>query len=165
LYLHGLSCKDFVPPLEQFLSSSAGLSASAITRLTEFWQEKYRYWCERDLSHADYVYCWTGGIHFGDRLDADRVCTLVIIGVARGREEGAGRADRWYRESTEWWAGLLYDARCRGKRPGAGHRRQGPGFWAALRGVFPETKQQRDWVHFAARDYADLVGGPLVAAA
>jgi putative transposase len=32
LYLHGLSSKDFVPALEQFLGSSAGLSASAITR-------------------------------------------------------------------------------------------------------------------------------------
>ena len=34
LYLHGLSGGDFVPALEQFLGSSAGLSASTITRLT-----------------------------------------------------------------------------------------------------------------------------------
>ena len=44
LYLHGLSSKDFVPALERFLGSSAGLSASAITRLTEAWQEEYRRW-------------------------------------------------------------------------------------------------------------------------
>src|SRR5438067_1785762 len=88
LYLHGLSSKDFVPALEQFLGSSAGLSASAITRLTEAWQEEYRRWCYRDLSGADYVYCWAGGLHFGVRLDADRVCTLVVVGVrAEGKKE------------------------------------------------------------------------------
>ncbi len=38
LYLHGLSGGDFVPAFEQFLGSSAGLSASTITRLTEQWQ-------------------------------------------------------------------------------------------------------------------------------
>jgi hypothetical protein len=33
LYLHGLSSRDFVPALGQFLGSSAGLSATVITRL------------------------------------------------------------------------------------------------------------------------------------
>jgi hypothetical protein len=37
LYLHGLSCGDFVPALGQFLGSSAGLSGPVITRLTEAW--------------------------------------------------------------------------------------------------------------------------------
>lgn len=35
LYLHGLSSGDFVPALGQFLSSSKGLSAAVITKLTE----------------------------------------------------------------------------------------------------------------------------------
>ena len=34
LYLHGLSSLDFGPALEQFLGTSAGLSAATITRLT-----------------------------------------------------------------------------------------------------------------------------------
>ena len=34
LYLHGLSSKDFVPALEEFFGSKAGLSASVITRST-----------------------------------------------------------------------------------------------------------------------------------
>ncbi|WP_372452776.1 transposase, partial [Pseudonocardia nigra] len=35
LYLHGLSSGDFGPALGQFLGSSAGLSASVITKMTE----------------------------------------------------------------------------------------------------------------------------------
>jgi len=39
LYLHGLSSGDFVPALEQFLGSAAGLSrAATVTRLTAQWQ-------------------------------------------------------------------------------------------------------------------------------
>src|SRR5580692_5693212 len=34
LYLHGLSTGDFVPALEQFLGSAAGLSPATVTRLT-----------------------------------------------------------------------------------------------------------------------------------
>ena len=62
LYLHGLSSRDFVPALEQFFGTSAGLSASAITRLTEAWQEEYRRFAARDLSGVDYVYVWVDGI-------------------------------------------------------------------------------------------------------
>lgn len=148
LYLHGLSSKDFVPALEEFFGSGAGLSASAITRLTEAWQEEYRRFAGRDLSGADFVYVWADGIHFGVRLDNDRVCTLVIIGVrADGKKELVALTDG-HRESTESWAGLLRDAKRRGMRAPVLAVGDGAlGFWAALREVFPETKEQRDWVH------------------
>ena len=147
LYLHGLSSKDFVPALEQFLGSPAGLSASVITRLTEAWQEEYRRWCERDLS-ADYVYVWADGLHFGVRLDQDRVCTLVVIGVrADGKKELVALADG-HRESTESWASLLRDARRRGMRAPVLAVGDGAlGFWAALAEVFPETRHGRCWQH------------------
>jgi len=151
LYLHGLSSRDFVPALEEFFGSSAGLSASAVTRLTEAWQEEYRRFAARDLSGADYVYAWVDGIHFGVRLDQDRVCTLVIIGVrADGKKELVALTDG-HRESTESWAGLLRDCKRRGMRaPMLAVGDGALGFWAALREVFPETKEQRDWVHKVA---------------
>ena len=40
LYLHGLSSSDFAPALEQFLGTSAGLSAATVTRLTSQWQDE-----------------------------------------------------------------------------------------------------------------------------
>jgi len=49
LYLHGLSGGDFVPALEQFLGSSAGLSAATVTRLTATWTEDYQAFSGRDL--------------------------------------------------------------------------------------------------------------------
>jgi putative transposase len=50
LYLHGLSSKDFVPALEEFLGSSAGLSASVIARLTTDWQDEQRRFTCRDCA-------------------------------------------------------------------------------------------------------------------
>jgi putative transposase len=151
LYLHGLSSKDFVPALEEFFGSSAGLSASVVTRLTADWQEEQRRFAERDLRGVDYVYVWVDGIHFNVRLDQDRVCTLVIVGVrADGQKELVALADG-HRESTESWANLLRDCRRRGMRAPVLAVGDGAlGFWAALRDVFPQTREQRDWVHKVA---------------
>ncbi|WP_459958450.1 transposase, partial [Mycobacterium avium] len=107
LYLHGLSTSDFGPALEQFLGSGAGLSASAITRLTGQWQGEAHAFGQRDLSGTDYVYLWVDGIHLKVRLDQEKLCLLVMIGVrADGRKELVALADG-YRESSESWADLL----------------------------------------------------------
>jgi putative transposase len=99
---------------------------------------------------VDFVYVWADGIHFGVRLDADRVCTLVIIGVRADGKKELVALTGGHRESTESWAGLLRDAKRRGMRAPVLAVGDGAlGFWAALREVFPETKEQRDWVHKA----------------
>jgi len=99
LYLHGLSSGDFVPALEGFLGSAAGLSAATITRLTTQWQDDQRVFPARDLSGADYVYGWADGVHFNVRLEEARLCVLVLVGVrADGRKELVALADG-YRES------------------------------------------------------------------
>ena len=82
LYLHGLSSGDFVPVLEAFFGTEAGLSASTITRLSEQWQTERESFMRRDLSHRDYVYVWVDGIHTAVRLGADnRLCCLVMVGA------------------------------------------------------------------------------------
>jgi len=68
LYLHGLSSGDFMPALEQFLGSAAGLSPATVTRLTAQWQADHKAFGERDLSATDYVYVWADGIHLRIRL-------------------------------------------------------------------------------------------------
>jgi transposase-like protein len=81
LYLHGLSSGDFVPALEQFLGSTAGLSAADVTRLTAQWREDAKAFGTRSLAESDYVYVWVDGIHLKVRLEQDKVCLLVMIGV------------------------------------------------------------------------------------
>jgi putative transposase len=81
LYLHGLSTGDFVPALEAFFGSAAGLSAAVITRLVAQWQADHEAFGRRDLSDRDYVYLWADGVHFRVRLEQARLCCLVLVGV------------------------------------------------------------------------------------
>jgi putative transposase len=148
LYLHGLSSKDFVPALEGFLGTDAGLSAATITRLTVQWQDEARAFNERDLSGVDYVYLWADGIHVNIRLDEEKLCLLVLVGVrVDGTKELIALTDG-YRESTGSWADLLRDCKRRGMRAPVLAAGDGAlGFWGALREVFPETREQRCWFH------------------
>jgi putative transposase len=151
LYLHGLSTGDFVAALEAFFGSGAGLSAAAVGRRLTGWQADYQVFSQRDLSERDYVYVWSDGVHFRVRLEQARLCCLVIVGVrADGTKELVAVADG-ERESTDSWAELLRDLRRRGMRAPVVAVGDGAlGLWAALREVFPATRQQRDWVHKAA---------------
>ena len=151
MYLHGMSSKDFAPALEEFFGSAAGLSASVVTRLTTQWQEERERFCRRSLADVDYVYMWVDGIHFNVRLDENRLCALVIVGVRTdGTKELVSISDG-QRESTESWADVLRDLRRRGMRaPTVAVGDGALGFWSALRDVFPETVEARCWVHKAA---------------
>jgi putative transposase len=148
LYLHGLSSLDFVPALERFFGAAAGLSASVITRLTTQWQAERQAFLARDLADRDYVYCWADGIHFNLRLEDGRLCCLVLVGVrADGTKELVAVADG-ERESGDAWAELLRDCRRRGMGAPVVMVGDGAlGLWAALREVFPATREQRCWVH------------------
>jgi putative transposase len=151
LYLHGLSSGDFVPALEGFFGSSAGLSASVITRLTAQWQDEHHAFMNRSLRGLDFVYVWVDGVHFNIRLEEDRLCALVMVGVRLdGTKELIAIRDG-YRESKESWADLLRDLKRRGMRAPVVAVGDGAlGFWAAVRDVWPETRHQRDWFHKAA---------------
>ncbi|MGW0556734.1 IS256 family transposase [Streptomyces sp. NPDC002926] len=151
LYLHGLSSGDFVPAMEQFLGSSAGLSPATVTRLTAQWQADHTAFMDRDLSTTDYVYVWADGVHLRIRLEDAKAAVLVPMGVrADGTKELIAMTDG-YRESSEAWAGLLRDCARRGMR--APHLAVGDGalgFWNALNEVFPDARHQRCWVHKTA---------------
>jgi transposase-like protein len=148
LYLHGLSSGDFVPALEQFLGSAAGLSAATVNRLTKQWQDDHTAFQNRDLSGTDYVYVWADGVHPKVRLGQAHSCVLVLMGVRLdGTKELIALAEG-LRESTESWADLLRDCRRRGMRDPALVVGDGAmGLWRALAEVFPQARHQRCWVH------------------
>lgn len=150
LYLRGLSTGDFQEALSTLLGeeSIAGFSPTTITRLLSVWQEEYKAWRKRPLSSKQYVYIWADGVHFNVRLEEDRLACLVIIGVRPDGVKEVIALEDGYRESTESWATLLRDLKHRGlTAPKLAVADGALGFWKALANVFPETDQQRCWVH------------------
>jgi len=104
-------------------------------------QDDARRFADRDLSSVDYVYLWADGVHLNVRLDEEKLCLLVMIGVrVDGTKELVALADG-YRESTGSWADLLRDCKRRGMRAPILAVGDGAlGFWGALREVFPEAR-------------------------
>jgi len=150
LYLRGLSTSDFRPALAALLGEEAvtGFSATTITRLLTVWQEEYRTWRKRSLVGKSYVYIWADGVHFNVRLEEDRLACLVIIGVTPSGSKEVIAIEDGYRESTESWATLLRDLKRRGMpAPKLATADGALGFWKALGQVYPETEEQRCWVH------------------
>jgi len=150
LYLRGLSSGDFEEAIPALLGAeAAGFSASTISRLTTVWQEEREGWCKRSLTGKDYVYVWADGVYFGVRLGEDKqLACLVLVGVlSDGTKEVIALQDG-YRESTDSWLSLLRDLTRRGMpAPSLAIGDGALGFWAALRQVYPGTKEQRCWVH------------------
>jgi transposase-like protein len=149
LYLHGLSSGDFREALPALLGpKAAGLSPSAIVRLTKAWTTEYEAFRRRDLTDRDYIYLWADGIHFTIRLEEERLCTLVLIGVRPDGTKEVVALEDGYRESAESWRTVLRDLKRRGLRAPVLAIGDGAlGFWAAVREVWPETAEQRCWVH------------------
>lgn len=149
LYLHGLSTGDFQATLPVLLGEeAAGLSAAAITRLTGQWQDEYTRWRTRSLADRDYLYVWVDGIHFNIRLEEDRLAALVVVGARPDGTKEVIAIEDGYRESTESWLAVLRDVKARGMHAPVLAIGDGAlGFWAALREVWPQTREQRCWVH------------------
>lgn len=149
LYLRGLSSGDFQEALKALLGEDAsGLSSANINKLLSVWGEEYERFRARDLSERDYVYVWADGVHFNIRLEEDRLCTLVLLGARPDGTKELIAVEDGYRESAESWAGVLRDLRRRGMRAPVLAIGDGAlGFWGAVRDVWPETREQRDWVH------------------
>jgi transposase-like protein len=153
LYLKGISSGDFEEALAALVGKDApGLSASTIARLKEMWTEEHARWQQRDLAAKRYVYIWVDGIHLEARLEDQAQCILVIIGATpEGKKELVGFADG-LRESAQSWRDLLLDLKRRGlaMAPELAVADGALGFWKALGEVWPNTREQRCWVHKTA---------------
>jgi transposase-like protein len=153
LYLRGLSTGDFQEALKSLLGeeASAGLSSSTITRLLGAWQQDYEAFRKRDLAGKRYAYLFADGIHFRIRLEEDRLCALVLIGVCEDGSKELVAVEDGYRESSEAWLSVLRDLERRGlQAPLLAIGDGALGFWKALREVWPTAAEQRCWVHRTA---------------
>lgn len=149
LYLKGLSTGDFEETLTTLVGADAvGLSSTTIARLKQGWRSEYEAWRKQDLSKKRYVYFWVDGVYLQARME-EKQCILVIIGADEfGNKEVVSVTDG-FRENEQSWTEVLLDLKSRGLS-------QGPklavgdgalGFWKALHKTYPDTKQQRCWVH------------------
>jgi transposase-like protein len=153
LYLKGISTGDFAEALQSLVGEDApALSPNVVVRLTGQWSQEYDEWSRRDLSDRQYVYVWADGIHVNVRLENEanqRQCLLVLMGAtADGLKELIAVVDG-YRESEQSWYELLLDLKHRGLAlaPKLAIGDGALGFWAALRKVYGETREQRCWLH------------------
>lgn len=156
LYLKGISTGDFSEALQALIGpDAAGFSPNVVVRLKEQWSQEYNAWCQRDLSGKQYVYVWADGIYANIRLEDEansRQCLLVLMGATVDGEKELIAVINGYRESKQSWLELLLSLKQRGLTipPRLAIGDGALGFWAALREVFPTTREQRCWVHKTA---------------
>ena len=158
LYLKGISTGDFGEALTCLVGEKAmGMSHSTICRLKQTWENDFEEWNKRSLIKKKYVYFWADGVYLQARME-DKQCLLVIIGADEfGKKELVAVQDG-FRECEQSWTEVLLALKQRGLAVGA-HLATGDGslgFWQALRKVYPETKEQRCWVHKTANVLSKL---------
>jgi len=152
LYLKGISSGDFSDVFSRLLGEEVSLSAQTVSRLKKKWEEEYSEWSQRDLLGKRYVYWWADGVYFNIRMESDRNCILVLIGVLSDGTKELVAVEEGPRESELSWQNLLLSL----KRRGLNH---GPllaigdgalGFWNAIGKAYPDSHHQRCWVHKTA---------------
>jgi transposase-like protein len=153
LYLKGVSTGNMREALVALVGKdAAGLSAAVVSKLKARWADEYETWRRAPLGKDRWVYLWADGIYSGLRADEQRVCLLVVIGVNERGQKHFLAIEDGVRESAESWRGVLRNLKARGLKitPKLAVGDGALGFWAALSEVFPETRDQRCWVHKTA---------------
>ena len=149
LYLKGISSGEMGEALKVLVGPEAtGMSASTVSRLKQVWAQEYQSWCNGRLDKDRWVYVWADGVYSGLRGEQEKLCALVVIGVNERGEKHFLAIEDGVRESTQSWREVLLELKSRGLNPPKLAIGDGAmGFWAALEEVYPETRQQRCWVH------------------
>ena len=149
LYLKGVSSGEMGAALKVLVGPQAqGLSASTVARLKQVWADEYGSWCEQRLDKDRWVYIWADGVYSGLRAEQAKLCALVVMGVNERGEKHFLAIEDGVRESTQSWREVLLKLKSRGMNPAKLAVGDGAmGFWAALDEIYPQTRQQRCWVH------------------
>jgi putative transposase len=149
LYLKGVSSGEMDEALKVLIGPEAkGLSASTVSRLKQIWGQEYRSWRDGPLDKDRWVYVWADGVYSGLRGEQMKLCALVVIGVNERGEKHFLAIEDGMRESTQSWREVLLKLKSRGMNgPELAIGDGAMGFWAALEEAYPETRQQRCWMH------------------
>jgi transposase-like protein len=147
-FLRGLSVRDVEDLLEEALGEQI-VGKSTVARICQDTRERYRAWCERDLSAHDLVYCYLDAIYLKLRPDDEPAeGVLVAWGLTLEGQKVLLGLQLGSRESYESWLDFGRDLRARGMRAPALVIADGaPGIWKATRELWPAAVEQRCTVH------------------
>ena len=111
-------------------------------------QDEARAFSQRSPAEADYVYVSVDGIHLKVRLEQDKVCLMVMIGVRSNGTKELIALDDEHREFDRVVGGpIALVPAARDTAPALAVADGSLGFWSAVRQVFPGTREQRCWFH------------------
>jgi len=149
LYLKGISTGEMKEALKVLVGPNAtGLSPSVVSRLKQVWAKEYVAWCDEPLDKDRWVYVWADGVYSGLRAEQTKLCALVVIGVNERGQKRFLAIEDGVRESTQSWREVLLKLKSRGMNiPELAIGDGAMGFWAALEELYPESRQQRCWMH------------------
>jgi putative transposase len=118
--------------------------------MKEQWQEEYKLWKKRTLDE-EYLYVWADGVYpkAGPKDEsASGGAVLVVVGLNHKGEKEILAVAEGYRESFESGRDVLPNIHKRGTKWNGLVIGDGlPGFWRAIRDVYPRCKPQRCFVH------------------
>ena len=131
-FLRGLSVRDVEALLEEAFDEPV-IGKSTVARICQDTRERYRRWCERDLSAHDLVYCYLDALYLKLRPDDEPAeGVLVAWGVTLEGQKVLLGLPLGSRESYESWLDFGRDLQARGMRAPALIIADGaPGIWKA----------------------------------
>ena len=150
LYLKGVSSGEMGEALKSSCrSEGAGpVSEHGIALETGLGLKSTAIGCDQRLDADRWVYVWADGIYSGLRAEQTKLCALVVIGVNERGEKRFLAIEDGVRESTQSWREVLLKLKSRGMNiPKLAIGDGAMGFWAALEEIYPQTRQQRCWMH------------------
>ena len=100
----------------------------------------------------EYVYVWADGIYVKSRLDGEKTCLLVMIGVGIDGKKELIAMESGIRESTQSWREVLLDMKLRGlaKAPKLAICDGALGFQNAVDEIWGQMRIQLCWFHKTA---------------
>lgn len=147
-FLRGLSVRDVEAALEECFGERV-VSKSTVSRVCKDTAERYRAWCERDLSAHDLVYLYLDAIYLKLRPeDEPAEGVLVAWGITLEGQKVLLGLQLGSRESYDSWLAFGRDLTERGMRcPALVIADGAQGIWKAARELWPAATEQRCTVH------------------
>jgi putative transposase len=148
LWLDGLSTRSFEGTLRAFLGADAPLSAATIARANKQLLADFAAWKERRLDDLQLAFVWADGVYLGAGPDDQRRVFLTVLGADCDGKKHLVALHEAMAESAAHWNEIFADLAERGLRAPALLIADGAnGLWSAANKAWPQTTQQRCWVH------------------